>query len=465
MRAAFFFLISGIPVMLAASARCMVGPSTRPSMSAASVRCDVWHNVPGSQATDALATPDLHRPADQVSQLRTPEFSPKFSDEWACSMSAILVPPESGQYYFYIASRDTGVLFLSTDESPEHRRYIAETPAATDLRSYRYYQSQTSIPVDLVAGRRYFIQAICKSGRGPGGISIAWMPIKGMFQAPIPAGNFRPYVGPLTTPDFQAHHVSVTLKPQASTTQPASQAGMHEFIRGAQFVVDGTPGDLSYLVRMPKAIDTSSDPLPMLIFLHGNGRQGYALRTLEQSAPMRNIEMTADLRDWLPMIVVAPELPPNWRWDTPGAGAVVNGLVEQLCQRYPRIDRSRIYLTGLSMGGKGTWLTLENSPQIYAAVAPISAVDVRPDAAPGMLKNLGNLHIICGSEDGGFTAGSKHMYEVLKPTLGDRVQLTVWEHEGHNVWDHYYSKRSFYEELLKFSLPSAKPEKQNSKSE
>ncbi len=436
----------------------MVGPTTRPGMLATPVRCDVWHDVPGAQATDTLATTDLHRPADQVRQLRTLEYAPKFTDEWACSLSALIVPPESGQYYFYIASRDTGVLFLSTDETAGHRRYIAETPAATDLHTYHYYQSQTSSPIDLVGGKRYFIQAICKSGRGPGGISIGWMPVKRLFQAPIPVSNFQPYTGPISTPDFQARHVTVTLKALEPTTQPTPQAGIHLFIKGAHFDVDGTSNDLSYLMLMPKAIDTTKDPLPMLIFLHGNGRQGYALRTLEQSAPIHNIETNPDLRDWLPMIVVAPELPPNWRWDTPGAAAVVNGMVQLLCQRYPRIDRSRIYLTGLSMGGKGTWLTLENSPQTYAAVAPISAVDVRPDAAPQMLKNLRNLHIICGSEDGGFTAGSKHMYEVLKPALGDRVQLTVWEHEGHNVWDHYYSNRTFYEELLRFSQPTTGPQ-------
>jgi predicted peptidase len=151
------------------------------------------------------------------------------------------------------------------------------------------------------------------------------------------------------------------------------------------------------------------------------------------------------------MIVMCPQLPPEWRWDTPGAAQAVNGLVEQLCRRYSRIDPKRIYLTGLSMGGKGTWLTAENSPQTYAAVVPISAVDVRPDQAPQWLRDLPNLHIVCGSEDAGFTAGSHRMYEAMKPVLGDRVQLTVYPHEGHGVWDHLYASQGFYEELMKFS--------------
>jgi hypothetical protein len=84
-------------------------------------------------------------------------------------------------------------------------------------------------------------------------------------------------------------------------------------------------------------------------------------------------------------------------------------------------------------------------------VMPISAVDVRPDDAPQMLKDLPDLHIVCGGQDGGFTAGSHRMYESLKPTLGDRVQLTVFPNEGHSVWDHFYAYQSFYEELMKYS--------------
>ncbi len=458
-----------IIVWSAATSPAMVGPSLR--FDSQPVRCDFWRDVPGAQITDTLTTNDLQRPADGSRMLRSMEFAPGFTDEWACSMSAVITAPVSGRYFFFIASRDSGLLFLSTDETPQHRRFIAETPAGTDLHSYHYYASQTSDPIELVAGKAYFIEALCKSGSGsnsgpasgpgsgPGGLSIGWMPVSKTFQAPIPAMYMRPYKGVVTPPDLRVHDVMVSLKApatqpvtaQAVTTQPAQLAGLHPYVRGAHFQVDGREDDLSYLMFMPRIADTTRDSLPMMVFLHGNSRQGYSLQAIEQSSPIRTIERDPQLRDWLPMIVLCPQLPPDWRWDTPGAAAVINRLVEQLCRQNPRIDRHRIYLTGLSMGGKGTWLTVENSPQTYAAVAPFSAVDVRPDIAPELLKNLGNLHIVCGGDDGGFTAGSKRMYAALKPVLGDRVQLTVFEHEGHNVWDHYYSTRGFYEELLRFS--------------
>ena len=411
------------------------------------VRCQIWHGVPGAQITDTLATVDLERPCDEAQPASPLEFAPGFKDQWACSLSALITAPVTGRYLFNIASRDSGILYLSTDETPAHRKYIAEVPSSTDLHTYRWYSAQTSRVIDLVAGQQYFIQALCKSGPGPGGVSIGWSLPNGRFEGPIPADRFREYVGDIPMPSMKVHQFNLALKPEVPTTQP----GIHRFVRGAHADVDGDSQDLSYVMYMPKIAEATTQLLPMVVFLHGNNRQGYSLAAVEQIGLFRSIETDHQLADWLPMIALAPQLPPDWRWDTPGAAQSVNALVEQLCQRYPRIDRSRIYLTGLSMGGKGTWLTVENSPDTYAAVAPISAVDVRPDLAPQLLKHLGNLHIICGGADNGFTDGSRRMYAALKPSMGDRVQLSVFEHEGHNVWDHYYPTRGFYEELLRFS--------------
>jgi predicted esterase len=428
-------------------------PSGRPVVSSnkpatMQVCCQIWHDLPGAQITDTLATTDLQRPPSEVRQLDPMEFVPNFKDQWACSMSALLTVPVTGRYRFNIAARDSGILFLSTDDSPAHRRYIAEVPAATNLHDYRWYSSQLSEPIDLEKGQRYFIQAIGKSGPGPGAISVGWTLPNGTFQGPIPFQRFVSYSGSLSVPDMRVHQLVMTLKPDVP---PTTQPGVHRFIRGVHVDVDGNSQDMSYLLYMPRALVTTNDPLPMLIFLHGNSRQGYSLTAVEQLGPMRSIESDKKLGEWMPMVVMVPQLPPEWRWDTPGAAQSVNALVEKLCQRFPRIDRNRIYLTGLSMGGKGTWLTLEASPQIYAAAAPFSAVDVRPDLAPQLLKNIRYLHIVCGGNDNGFTTGSHRMYEALKPTLGDRVQFTEYPGEGHNVWDHYYPFQSFYETLLKFS--------------
>jgi predicted peptidase len=143
-----------------------------------------------------------------------------------------------------------------------------------------------------------------------------------------------------------------------------------------------------------------------------------------------------------------PQLPDGWRWDTPGAGEMVGELVEQICRKYPRVDRDRIYLSGLSMGGKGTWLAAYASPQTYAMIAPISAVAVRPKAAPEKFAGM-YTWIICGEYDHLFTQGSKQMYEAMQGLGSERVRLTVVPQGQHYCWNQFYPTRSFYEELMR----------------
>lgn len=412
-----------------------------------SVCCQVWHNVPGAQITDTLTTTALQRPPDQSLMIGQMEYAPHCADGSVVMLTALVQAPIRGAYWFHIASTDSGLLYLSSDESAANLKEVAETPAATRIHDFRYYSAQTSDGVLLQAGHRYLLQAIAKCGGESGCLSVAWTMAGARREWPILNQRFCPVDHVPPPPSLRLKEFSLTLKPSPPTTQP----GFYPMVRGAQMDVDGRPVDMSYLLYVPRKHIDSAEPTPMLVFLHGNSMQGYDLQRVRDLGPNRFVAQNPMLRDWFPMLVLTPQLPPDWRWDTPGAAQAVNALVQRLCERDSRIDRRRIYLTGYSMGGKGTWLTLENSPQTYAAAIPISAVDVRPDAAGDLLKDLPGLHIACGSEDGGFTAGSHRMFDALKPVLGDRLQFTVFQHEGHGVWDHFYTNKSFYQDLLNYS--------------
>jgi predicted peptidase len=144
------------------------------------------------------------------------------------------------------------------------------------------------------------------------------------------------------------------------------------------------------------------------------------------------------------------------RWDSPGMAEAVVGMIDEIVKKY-RIDPDRVYLSGLSMGGKGTWLVAEAAPDRFAAIAPIAAVAVRPERAGDLLKYL-PMWIICGSDDGGFTDGSKQMAQVIKSS-GGNVQLTVFPQEGHGVWARYYPEPKFYDWLLKHTRTSTQAAK------
>jgi predicted peptidase len=137
---------------------------------------------------------------------------------------------------------------------------------------------------------------------------------------------------------------------------------------------------------------------------------------------------------------------PGTRWDTPGQITAAVKLLDEISNKY-RVDKDRVYATGLSMGGKGTWLIGHEAPDRFAAIAPISAVAVEPDKAVAHFSKM-SLWIICGANDGGFTEGSKQMADVLKKGNCD-VELMVFPNEGHGVWARYYPDVKFYEWLLK----------------
>jgi len=88
-------------------------------------------------------------------------------------LQAYLVPSLSGEYRFWIASDDSSELWLSTDESRENARAIASVPAWTFVAEWTTYRSQTSRPISLEAGRRYYLDVLHEQGMGSDHIDVA----------------------------------------------------------------------------------------------------------------------------------------------------------------------------------------------------------------------------------------------------------------------------------------------------
>jgi hypothetical protein len=85
-----------------------------------------------------------------------------------------LCPDVSGTYYFYLASDDNGELWLSTDDNPANKTLIASVPGLTASREWGKYPAQKSGPISLVAGQRYYVEAIAKQNSGSNGLAVTW---------------------------------------------------------------------------------------------------------------------------------------------------------------------------------------------------------------------------------------------------------------------------------------------------
>jgi predicted peptidase len=193
-----------------------------------------------------------------------------------------------------------------------------------------------------------------------------------------------------------------------------------------------------YLLFLPK--DYGKDPKkkwPMIYFLHGRGESYGPLSLVKKWGPPKRVEKSPNA----PYIVVSPQCPGRESWRQPRQLDILTGLLDDVVKNY-RVDADRIYLTGLSMGGYGSWALAARMPQRFAAVAPICGGGRVEDA-----KKLVNLPIWVwhGDSDPAVPLKrSQEMVEAIRKAGGKRVRLTTLEHIGHNSWSAAYATPELY---------------------
>lgn len=109
------------------------------------------------------------------------------------------------------------------------------------------------------------------------------------------------------------------------------------------------------------------------------------------------------------------------------SGVAVLELIDHIIETY-HIDKQRVYLTGLSMGGFGTWEYLGRRPELWAAAAPMAGF-----SDPAIIPNIQNIPIwiFHGNIDKwNPVQGSRNMYALLKE-VGANVRYTEYDSIGH----------------------------------
>lgn len=192
---------------------------------------------------------------------------------------------------------------------------------------------------------------------------------------------------------------------------------------------------LKYLLYLPQ--DYAAKPAwPLVLFLHGAGERGDNLAAVTIHGPPKLIEAGQHF----PFIVVAPQCPNNRWWEPLGLTALLDEIVEKY-----KVDRDRIYVTGLSMGGFGTWTLAAYTPDRFAAIVPICG-----GGEPYWTKTLAHLPawIFHGAKDGVVPLQrSEHMLQAMKKN-GANAKLTVYPEAGHDSWTASYANPELYAWLL-----------------
>ncbi|MCE5331424.1 MAG: prolyl oligopeptidase family serine peptidase [Bacteroidales bacterium] len=210
---------------------------------------------------------------------------------------------------------------------------------------------------------------------------------------------------------------------------------------------------LRYRILYPENYD-SSKSYPLVLFLHGSGERGNdnEKQLIHGSSLFTNPEN----RTKFPAIVVFPQCPENQYWAPVGSHAngfsyvntkkptepmqMVIRLIKEL-KKNEAVDKKRIYVSGLSMGGMGTYDLICRYPKTFAAAIPICG-----GVSLDRLKKVKRMpiRIYHGSADNVVSPEhSQNAYTELKANGSQTVELIVFPGVEHNSWDDAFAQPDF----------------------
>ena len=196
-----------------------------------------------------------------------------------------------------------------------------------------------------------------------------------------------------------------------------------------------------YLLDLPKDYAEKTD-WPLVVYLHGQSESGNDLEMVKQNGPPK---LVAEGKQF-PFVVVSPQCPSGFYW----RGNVIMGLIDQIVENYS-IDRSRIYLTGKSMGGYGTWQISHEYPERFAAIAPIAGGGLF--VSPYFMERLKGLPVWAFHDKRDDLVPYQESVRMVEGVnvAGGNAKLTTYDQGTHDAWTEAYNNDELYDWFLKHS--------------
>lgn len=193
---------------------------------------------------------------------------------------------------------------------------------------------------------------------------------------------------------------------------------------------------LNYLLYLPPGYE-KQDKWPLVLFLHGAGERGDNLDKLKLHGPPKLV----DKGKQFPFIIVSPQCPNGHWWNN--ELIPLTALLDDIESKY-KVDRDRVYLTGLSMGGFGTWALAAYTPDRFAAILPICG-----GGEPLLARVLKTMPVWAfhgGKDPVVPVKRSQDLIDAKKSNT--EAKLTIYPDAGHDSWTATYDNPEIYEWLL-----------------
>ena len=232
----------------------------------------------------------------------------------------------------------------------------------------------------------------------------------------------------------------------------------------AQQVFKTTPSSvIGYLEYVPPGYDANSEKYPLVIFLHGIGERG--ANSTDPDVLAASIDNVAKLGpprfvkngEHFPFMLVSPQLKNNYGlWTVGYVMEVINHV-----RSYLRVDDRRIYLTGLSLGGGGTWVGAQEHADLFAAIAPVCGGYNSPSLACEIAGENVPVWAFHGDNDTVVPMSrSTNMVNAINacsPKPNPLAKMTIYTGTGHDAWkyayrtDHSIHNPNVYEWMMSFT--------------
>lgn len=173
---------------------------------------------------------------------------------------------------------------------------------------------------------------------------------------------------------------------------------------------------------------------PLIVFLHGAGERGDSLNLVKVHGPPKIVETNPDF----PFIVLSPQCAANKWWEAEKLDMLIDDVVKKL-----PVDESRIYLTGLSMGGFGTWDLAQLRPDRFAAIAPICGGSRMNAFRADMIKDVPTW-AFHGAMDYVVPLEASSRIVASMKRAGSDVKFTIYPMAGHDSWTETYNNPELY---------------------
>ncbi len=195
-----------------------------------------------------------------------------------------------------------------------------------------------------------------------------------------------------------------------------------------------------YLLFLPKDYGKDHRKWPVMMFLHGSGERGGDLNLVKVHGPPKLVESRPDF----PFIVVSPQCPKDHSWNGEVQTHLLAELLDSVLTRFTA-DPQRVVVTGLSMGGFGSWTLAARYLGRFAAAVPICGGG-DPETADQL--NSVPFWVFHGAKDTGVPLKLSEEMVAAVQKAGGQAKLTVYPEAGHDSWTETYKNEAVYDWLL-----------------